>query len=89
MRAAVLAVVGAVLAGCASTPQPQLVKTELRVVTPPENLYNCPKAAIPRVKTEADVAHLMVDLKKESSVCRNSINAVKAYMDGARAATRQ
>lgn len=78
-----LLVLSLLLAGCQSTITP----SKLKVVTPPEQLYDCPiKDKWPNYKTlnDTEVARTIVELYKNNSRCKNSIDAIKQYLDEAK-----
>ena len=72
------------LAGCQST----ITETKLQVVTPPEQMYDCPiKTKWPNWQTlnDTEVAKTIVELYKNNARCKNSIDAIKQYLDSAKA----
>ena len=78
-----LLVLSLLLAGCQSTVAP----SKLTVVTPPEQLYDCPiKDKWPNYKTlnDTEVAKTIVELYKNNSRCKASIDAIKQYLDEAK-----
>ena len=78
-----LLVLSLLLAGCQSTATP----SKLTVVTPPEQLYDCPiKDKWPNYKTlnDTEVAKTIVELYKNNSRCKASIDAIKQYLDEAK-----
>lgn len=71
------------LAGCQST-----IPTKLMVITPPEQMYDCPiTKQWPNWQTlnDTDVARTIVELYKNNTRCKNSIDAIKKYLDSAKA----
>ena len=73
-----------VLAGCQST----AVTTKLQVVTPPDELYDCPiKDKWPNWKTlnDTEVAKTIVELYKNNSRCKASVDAIQKYLTDAKA----
>ena len=73
------------LAGCQSTAVPEM---KMRVVTPPESMYDCPiKRQWPNYQTlnDTDVARTIIELYKNNERCKNSIDAIKQYLDSAKA----
>ena len=79
-----LLVLSLLLAGCQSTVAP----SKLKVVAPPEQLYDCPiKKQWPNYKTlnDTEVAKTIVELYKNNSRCKASIDAIKQYLDEAKA----
>ena len=78
-----LLVLSLLLAGCQST-----VTSKMTVVAPPEQLYDCPiKKQWPNYKTlnDTEVAKTIVELYKNNSRCKASIDAIKQYLDEAKA----
>ena len=78
-----LLVLSLLLAGCQSTVAP----SKLTVVTPPEQLYDCPiKDKWPNYKTlnDTEVAKTIVELYKNNYRCKASIDAIKQYLDEAK-----
>jgi len=72
------------LAGCQSS----IIETKLQVVTPPEQMYDCPiKTKWPNWQTlnDTEVAKTIVELYKNNARCKNSIDAIKQYLDSAKA----
>lgn len=72
------------LAGCMSSP----VTTKLQVVTPPEQMYDCPiKDKWPNWQklNDTDVAKTIVELYKNNKRCKASIDAIKKYLTDAKA----
>jgi hypothetical protein len=73
------------LAGCQSTSLPT---TKLQVVTPPEQMYDCPiKTKWPNWQklNDTDVAKTIVELYKNNVRCKNSVDAIKKYLTDAKA----
>lgn len=71
------------LAGCQST----VTTTRLRVVTPPEQMYDCPiKKQWPNWQTlnDTEVARTVVELYKNNTRCKNSIDAIRKYLKDAK-----
>jgi PBP1b-binding outer membrane lipoprotein LpoB len=72
------------LAGCMSSP----VSTKLKVVTPPEQMYDCPiKKQWPNWQhlNDTDVAKTIVELYKNNSRCKASVDAIRKYLTDAKA----
>ena len=80
------ALLGAVaLAGC-DEQQVQLYRTQLQVVIPPEQLYQCPVLRnLPAYKTLTDlqVARVLVELHRNNLTCRASLDAIRAFLANA------
>lgn len=72
------------LAGCSLSPK--LIVPENKVVLPPDNLYNCPivktfpKAA---TLTNEELGTLIIKLQKNNLTCKQSLDAVKQFLDEA------
>ena len=71
------------LAGCQSTAP----TTKLQVVTPPEQMYDCPiKKQWPNWQklNDTEVAKTIVELYKNNSRCKASIDAIRKYLTDAK-----
>ena len=71
------------LAGCQST----AVSTKLTVITPPEQMYDCPiKRQWPNYEklNDIEVARTIIELYKNNERCKNSIDAIKQYLEDAK-----
>ena len=71
------------LAGCQT-----ITETKLQVVTPPAQMYDCPiKTKWPNWQTlnDTEVAKTLVELYKNNSRCKASVDAIKQYLDSAKA----
>jgi hypothetical protein len=72
------------LAGCNST----TTVTKLQVVTPPEQMYDCPiKDKWPNWKTlnDTEVARTVVELYKNNKRCKNSVDAIQKFLTDSKA----
>lgn len=72
------------LAGCNS---PNLIQTKLAVVTPPQEMYDCPiEKQYPNWQSlnDVQVAKTIVKLHKNNVRCKNSIDAIEAYLTKAK-----
>ena len=72
------------LAGCQST----AVSTKLEVITPPEQMYDCPiKDKWPNWQklNDTEVAKTIVELYKNNSRCKASIDAIRKFLTDAKA----
>lgn len=81
-----------VLAGCATTPQQALVRTEQVVIIPDNNLFNCPNVRRfpnPENLTDAQVAELLVTLHRNNTNCQRNINAIKKSLEEAKKTAEQ
>ena len=79
-----LIILSLLLAGCQST----IPTTKLQVITPPEEMYDCPiKDKWPNWQklNDTDVAKTIVELYKNNVRCKNSVDAIKQYLDDAKA----
>jgi hypothetical protein len=83
--AAVLAML--MLAGC-NTPTAYLVTTKFIAIEIPPDLYQCQVTAIPDYKTLTDrqVAKLLTALYRDNVTCKTSMDAIKKYVEDAKAA---
>jgi hypothetical protein len=72
------------LAGCSST----AISTKLTVVTPPDQMYDCPiKKQWPNWQklNDTEVAKTVVELYKNNSRCKASVDAIQKYLTDAKA----
>ena len=79
-----LIIISLLLAGCQST----ATTTKLQVITPPEQMYDCPiKTKWPNWQklNDTDVAKTVVELYKNNHRCRNSVDAIRKYLTDAKA----
>lgn len=68
--------------GCASAPKPNLISTEYKVLTPPEDFYNCPQVTeFPNSDTLTDrqVGSLLIKLQSNNVKCKRSLAALKKF----------
>ena len=74
--------------GCASNKQIEvLTQYEVKVIEPPDKLYECPQIEEwpdPETLTNQQVANVIILLTKNLSICKNNINAIKAYIEKAK-----
>ena len=80
------------LAGCATTPEQVLVRTEQVVIIPNESLFNCSsvhKFPKPETLTDAQVAELLVALHRNNTNCQRNINAIKKSLEEAKKTAEQ
>ena len=79
-----LVIIAALLmAGCQST----VPTTKLQVVTPPDQMYDCPiKDKWPNWQklNDTDVAKTIVELYKNNARCKNSVDAIRKYLTDAK-----
>ncbi len=74
------------LAGCQST-TPQLIKRQLVVVTPPNDMYECPiekKYPDWRSLNDVEVAKTVLKLHKNNIKCKASLEAIKKFLADAK-----
>jgi hypothetical protein len=79
-----LIILSLLLAGCQST----ATTTKLQVITPPEQMYDCPiKTKWPNWQklNDTDVAKTVVELYKNNHRCKNSVDAIRKYLTDAKA----
>ncbi len=72
------------LTGCQSTAP----TTKLRVVTPPDQMYDCPiKKQWPKWQTlnDTEVAKTVVELYKNNSRCKASVDAIRKFLADSKA----
>jgi uncharacterized protein YcfL len=75
-----------VLVGCGNTPL-TIRSTQNVLVTPEEGMYNCEVVdTFPNTTTLTDsqVARLIVSLYQNNMQCRNSIDAIRTFLENAR-----
>jgi uncharacterized protein YcfL len=92
MRKLLLIVPALFLAGCATTSQPTLVRTEQVVIIPDNSLFNCPNVRrFPNTDTltDAQVAELLVTLHRNNTNCQRNINAIKQALEEAKKTAEQ
>ena len=80
------------LAGCATTSQPTLVRTEQVVIIPDNSLFSCPNVRrFPNTETltDAQVAELLVTLHRNNTNCQRNINAIKQALEEAKKTAEQ
>lgn len=73
------------LAACAS--DPVVTSTRYRVVLPEESMYSCETVSQfpnPRTLTDLQVARLLVDLHQNNVRCRNSMDAIRQFLEDAK-----
>jgi hypothetical protein len=72
-----------ILAGCQSTAPRQ----KLTVITPPEQMYDCPiktKWANWQTLNDTEVAKTLVELYKNNTRCKASIDAIRKFLADAK-----
>ncbi|CAB5220882.1 hypothetical protein UFOVP247_51 [uncultured Caudovirales phage] len=73
------------LAGCATT-EPQLIAPEYKIIKAPDDMYRCPVLrTFPKSETLTDqeVGSLILKLQKNNITCKNSLDSIKQFYDGA------
>ena len=79
------------LTGCATAPPPQIItKTETTVIMPDRSMFNCPNVRRfpdPKTLTDLQVAHLLVELHTNNTVCQKNINGIYDFLDKAKRTT--
>jgi hypothetical protein len=73
------------LAAC-SPSNPQLIQTQLKVVKPAAAMYQCPVVTQfpdPKTLTDIQTARLILTLYQNNITCKNSIDAIKRFLDDA------
>ena len=76
-----------ILGGCSSI-QPNLIRNKYQVVVPDASMYNCPTIkSFPKLETLTDiqVAKTMVKLYQNNLTCAASMEAIKQYLEKAKA----
>lgn len=85
MRALLVALI---LAGCASEPTQQFITKQKQVVVlPDDKMYKCPVVtSFPDSQglTDIQVARLLIQLHSNNLECKNSLAAVKAFLERAK-----
>ena len=87
MKAVVASIVALSLAGCVSAPQ-FITKEKLTVIEPDHSLYSCPSAGKfpnPDTLTDVQVAKLLSAYERSNAECRRNMNAIKAFIENAKA----
>ena len=80
------------LAGCATTPEQVIVRTEQIVIIPNDSLFNCPSVRRfpnPENLTDAQVAELLIALHRNNTNCQRNINAIKMSLQEAKKTAEQ
>ena len=86
MRTAVVLAAGLFLSACASDPV-VVTSTKYRVVMPEESMFSCDAVSRfpePRTLTDLQVARLLVDLHQNNVRCRNSMRAIRDFLEDAK-----
>ena len=80
------------LAGCATTPEQVIVRTEQIVIIPNDSLFNCSSVRRfpnPENLTDAQVAELLIALHRNNTNCQRNINAIKTSLQEAKKTAEQ
>ena len=80
------------LAGCATTPEQVIVRTEQIVIIPNDSLFNCSSVRRfpnPENLTDAQVAELLIALHRNNTNCQRNINAIKKSLEEAKKTAEQ
>jgi uncharacterized protein YcfL len=75
------------LTGCASTTQMLTTKEQI-VILPTASMYNCPSIKTypnPEKLTDLQVAKVIVDLHTNNKICKNSLDAIKKFLEESKA----
>jgi len=75
------------LAACGSDPV-VVRSTQHQIVMPEESMFNCPTVdTLPhsRTLTDVQVARLLVQLYQNNTTCKNSITALREFLEKAKA----
>lgn len=87
MRLAVVLGAGLLLSACGSTDSVVVTSTKYRVVMPDENMFACETVSqFPEARTLTDlqVARLLVELHQNNVRCRNSMVAIRHFLEDAK-----
>ena len=80
------------LAGCATTPEQVIVRTEQIVIIPNDSLFNCSSVRRfpnPENLTDAQVAELLIALHRNNTNCQRNINSIKKSLQEAKKTAEQ
>jgi hypothetical protein len=86
MRTIATLAAGLLLSACASDPV-VVTSTKYRVVMPEEGMFTCDTVSRfpePRTLTDLQVARLLVDLHQNNIRCRNSMQAIREFLEDAK-----
>lgn len=87
MRLAVILGAGLLLSACGSTDSVVVTSTKYRVVVPDETMFACDSVSqFPEARTLTDlqVARLLVELHQNNVRCRNSVVAIRQFLEDAK-----
>jgi predicted transcriptional regulator len=65
-----------------------VTSTRYQVIVPDNSMYNCPTIkSFPNADklSDADVARLILELYKNNQTCKNSIDAIKKFLERSKA----
>lgn len=93
MRIIVLLLAG-LLAGCSLTgkKEPPVIQNQIIVISPPENLFNCPqlgKVPSPETLTNKQLADIITKLIRYNRTCGINMNAIHEYVTKAQEALQE
>lgn len=76
---------------CACGSEPQFITTQKQIVVLPDvQMYRCPVITLfpnPETLTDIQVAKLLIQLHSNNLECKNSLVAIKAFLEKAKMAT--
>lgn len=79
------------LSACATAPPPVVVHDNV-VIIPPDALFRCPQLAKipdPNTLTDIQVADMINHLDADNRICRDSLLAIKKYLENAKGITQK
>jgi hypothetical protein len=84
MRVIIVSLLALTLAGCVSSPPPQLVtKTEAMVIVPEKQMFHCPSVKDypnPDTLTDMEVAKLLIRMNTNNKQCQKNMDAIYDYL---------
>jgi hypothetical protein len=81
------ALIGVLLLGACGSDDPVVTSTKYRVVIPEESMFACDtveRFPESRTLTDLQVARLLVELHQNNVRCRNSMQAIRQFLDDAK-----
>lgn len=87
MKKLLIVTAALMLAGCQT--EQAITKTQLQVVIPDRSLFACPTTKYPNpdTLTDVEVAKLLVTLQRNNADCKRNMNAIRTYLEDAKAQT--
>ena len=82
------ALIGVLLLGACGSDDPVVTSTKYRVVIPEESMFACDtveRFPESRTLTDLQVARLLVELHQNNVRCRNSVQAIRQFLEDSRA----